>query len=253
MSSCRDIDPLVTPYIDGQLAAGDTLTLENHLRACPPCRVRVDHERLAQELVAARKVALTSDTAPPALRTRCAAACTVIGRSSTTSASWRAKLTPYALAASLVLVVAAAFAYPLTARSSRVMAAELAVDHVKCSLLNSMLRTHHSTALVESSLATDFDWQADLPDDPDRAGLELVGERTCLYGQGRVAHMMYRHHGQTVSVFMLPNSVREREMFDVLGHRAVVWSVGGRTFVLVAREPVDEVERMASFVQASLR
>jgi len=65
--------------------------------------------------------------------------------------------------------------------------------------------------------------------------------------------MMYRHHGQTVSVFMLPDSAREREVLDVLGHHAVVWSVGGRTFVLVAREPVDEVERMASFVQASLR
>ena len=251
MSSCRAIDPLVTPYIDGQLGPGDRLTLENHLRACPSCRVRVDCERLAHELVAVRKPALTADTAPAALRARCAA-CTGVNRS-TTQNSWRARLTPYALAASLVLVVAAAFAYPLTARSSRVMAAELAVDHVKCSLLNSMLGTHHTTALVESSLAADFDWPADLPDQPDRAGLELVGERTCLYGQGRVAHMMYRHHGQTVSVFMLPDAVREREMLNVLGHRAVVWSVGGRTFVLVAREPVDEVERMASFVQASLR
>jgi len=253
MSSCRVIDSLVTPYIDGQLATGDRLTLENHLRACPPCRVRVDCERMAHELVAARKAALTTDLAPPALRARCAAACGAADRASKTRISWRARLTPYALAASLVLVVAAAFAYPLTARSSRVMAAELAVDHVKCSLINSMLGTHHTAALVESSLAADFDWPADLPDEPDRAGLELVGERTCLYGQGRVAHMMYRHHGQTVSVFMLPDSAREREVLDVLGHHAVVWSVGGRTFVLVAREPVDEVERMASFVQESLR
>src|SRR5262245_577222 len=252
MSSCRAIDPLVTPYIDGQLAAGDRLTLENHLRACPPCRVRVDCERMAHELVAARKATLTAEAAPTALRARCAAVRTASG-SSTGAVTWRARFMPYALAASLVLIVAAAFAYPLTARSSRVMAAELAVDHVKCSLLNSVLGTHHTAALVESSLAADFDWPADLPDQPDRAGLELVGERTCLYGQGRVAHMMYRHHGQTVSVFMLPDSVREREMLDVLGHRAVVWSVGGRTFVLVAREPVDEVERMASFVQASLR
>lgn len=252
MSSCRAIDPLVTPYIDGQLATGDRLTLENHLRACPPCRVRVDCERMARELVAARKTTLTSEAAPAALRARCAAARAASG-SSTETVTWRARLMPYALAASLVLIVAAAFAYPLTARSSRVMAAELAADHVKCSLLNSMLGTHHTAALVESSLAADFDWPADLPDEPGRAGLELVGERTCLYGQGRVAHMMYRHNGQTVSVFMLPNAVREHEMLDVLGHRAVVWSVAGRTFVLVAREPVDEVERMASFVQASLR
>jgi anti-sigma factor RsiW len=253
MSSCRSIDPLVTPYIDGQLATADRLTLETHLRACPPCRSRVDHERIAHDLVAARKAALTSDAAPPALRSRCAAACHGLSGSTRAGTSWRARLTPYALAASLVVIVAAAFAYPLTANSSRIMAAELAVDHMKCSLLNSMLGTRDTPALVEQSLAADFGWPADLPDEPGQAGLELVGERTCLYGQGRIAHMMYRHQGQTVSVFMLPDAVRERAMLDVLGHRAVVWSVGGRTFVLIAREPVDEVERMASFVQASLR
>jgi anti-sigma factor RsiW len=253
MSSCRSIDPLVTPYIDGQLATGDRLALEDHLRACPPCKSRVEHERIAHDLVAARKGALLADVAPVALRARCAAACRGLDESRSVAATWRARLTPYALAASLVLVVAAAFAYPLTARSSRIMAAELAVDHMKCSLLNSMLGTHHSPALVEQSLAEDFGWPADLPDEPGQAGLELVGERTCLYGQGRVAHMMYRHQGQTVSVFMLPDAEREHARLDVLGHRAVVWSAGGRTFVLVAREPVDEVERMASFVQASLR
>jgi len=253
MSSCRGIDPLVTPYVDGELDTGDRLTLENHLRACPPCRVRVDRERMAHDIVAARKTALTSDSAPAALRSRCVAACSATGRSTPATGTWRARLTPYALAASLVVVVAGAFAYPLTAQSSRVMAAELAVDHMKCSLLNSMLGTHDTPELVERTLAEDFDWPADLPDEPERAGLELVGERTCLYGQGRVAHMMYRHHGQTVSVFMLPDAVREHEMLNVLGHRAVVWSVGGRTFVLVAREPIDEVERMASFVQESLR
>ncbi len=38
-----------------------------------------------------------------------------------------------------------------------------------------------------------------------------------------------------------------------MGHEAAVWSVGKRTFVLIAREPRQDVERLASFVQASLR
>lgn len=253
MSSCRTIDPLVTPYVDGQLDPPDRVTLEQHLRACPPCRVRVDCEQQAHNLLAARKAALTAEVAPPALHSRCAAAYREAVAPTRAIVSWRSRLMPYALAASLVIVVAAAFAYPLTARSSRIMAAELAVDHMKCALINSVLGTSDSPALVEQTLASDFDWNADLPDDPARAGLELVGERTCLYGQGRVAHMMYRHQGQTVSVFMLPDAVRASETLNVLGHRAAVWSVGGRTFVLVAREPIEEVERMATFVQASLR
>jgi hypothetical protein len=52
---------------------------------------------------------------------------------------------------------------------------------------------------------------------------------------------------------MLPNAARKEELIEVLGHEAKIWCVGGRTFVLVAREPRREVERMASFVQASLR
>jgi hypothetical protein len=38
----------------------------------------------------------------------------------------------------------------------------------------------------------------------------------------------------------------------VFGHEAKIWCDGDRTFVLVAREPRVAVERMASFVQASL-
>ncbi len=63
---------------------------------------------------------------------------------------------------------------------------------------------------------------------------------------------MYRHQGHPVSLFMLPKSARTEELVEVLGHEAKVWCANGRTFVLVAREPRADVERMASFVQASL-
>ena len=38
-----------------------------------------------------------------------------------------------------------------------------------------------------------------------------------------------------------------------MGHEAAVWSSGSRTFVLITRESRDEVQQMASFVQASLQ
>jgi hypothetical protein len=43
------------------------------------------------------------------------------------------------------------------------------------------------------------------------------------------------------------------EVVSVLGHRAAMWCDGQRTFVLVGRQPQEEVERMASLVQASLK
>jgi hypothetical protein len=64
---------------------------------------------------------------------------------------------------------------------------------------------------------------------------------------------MYRHNGQAMSLFMLPGSTRDEELVEVLGHEAAIWSVGDRTFVLIARERRTEVERLAGIVRASLR
>jgi hypothetical protein len=43
------------------------------------------------------------------------------------------------------------------------------------------------------------------------------------------------------------------EVVDVMGHEATVWSSGGRTFVVVAREPEADVAQVVSFVQAALK
>jgi anti-sigma factor RsiW len=272
MSDCSFIDPLVTPYIDGELPGADREAVAQHLRACPPCRARVMVEQAVRDLVHARKPALQRDRASDALRTKCA----MLGDSSgsrgakgsrgargsertsgtlgtfrTTRTDWRTRVAPLTLAATLVLVAGASL-YQMTEKSTHIMAAELAADHVKCFLLQDLIGAGQPARPVEYALASKFGWSAHLPERPDRAALELVGERTCLYGQGRVAHIMYRHDGRPVSLFMLPNDTRKDEVLDTLGHGAAVWSVGSRTFVLIAREPKADFDRMALFVRAGL-
>src|SRR5687767_9421511 len=233
MSDCSSIDPLVTPYVDGELPVADREAIAQHLRACPPCRARVSTEQAVRDLVHARQPALQRDRASDALRAKCAMLGDSRGSSGargskgakgsertsgtsrtlrtfrTTRTDWRARVAPLALAATLVLVVAGASFYQITARSTPVMAAELAADHVKCFLLQDLIGTRQAARPVEYALASKFGWSARLPERPDRAALELVGERTCLYGQGRVAHIMYRHEGRPVSLFMLPNNTRK--------------------------------------------
>ena len=273
MSDCKTLDAFVTPYVDQELDAPRRAALDAHVRVCPPCHSRVAAEREVRELLRARKPALQTCSAPSALRATCAGlagaqrapgarlAVRPASRQETVDVRGAGRAAParlrrYALAATVVLAAGGALVavvYEATDRSVRVMAAELTADHVKCFGVNRLLGTHDAPAAVERTLASRFSWAPHLPDRPERAGLELVGARPCLYGEGRVAHIMYRHNGTPVSVFMLPRSWRPDALVDVLGHEASVWSVGDRTFVLVAKESRAEVERLATFVHAGLR
>ena len=255
MPECPSIDPLVTPYVDGELAAEDRLRVQQHIQVCAPCRFRVATERSVRKLLEERRPLLQSSSVPTALRTRCAAALQS-GLTRSSRPVWRGRVAQFALAATVILVVGGVALNRATQASVRVMAAELAVDHMKCFIMNRVLGFEQAPIAqvdVERSLADGFGWNAHLPERPHEAGLVLVGVRPCLYGEGRVAHVMYRHNGRPVSVYMLPEKRRAEELVDVLGHEAAIWSTGGRTFVLVAQEPPAEVQRIASFVHASLR
>ena len=148
---------------------------------------------------------------------RCARAVRALGRSRRAPAAGCGRdrggraLVPLALAASLVLVVGGAFLYELTARSTRVHGRR-AHRRSREVLSRHQQRARHAprAAAVESSMASRFAWQMRLPEHPEQAGLELVGARPCLYGEGLVAHIMYRHNGHPVSVFMLPQKRAQR-------------------------------------------
>jgi hypothetical protein len=131
------------------------------------------------------------------------------------------------------------------------MAAELAVDHVKCFGIARVLGADDDPAAVERSMRARFGWQLRLQG-IERHGLDLVGARPCLYGEGRMAHLMYRHEGRPVSVFMLPNTVRADQAIEALGHEAVIWPGRTGTFVLIARGPRRTAEQVASVIRATL-
>lgn len=259
MSECARFDALVTPYVDGELPPDQLGPLEQHLRRCPPCHSRVSAERTVRQMLHGRRETLERGcAASQALKSRCAAACRPCGASDSGSGGarsgarlWQARIAPFAVAVTLVVIVGGAVLYQATESSSHVLAAELTADHVKCFALNSVLRTRQSRAAVESAMLDGFDWTGAVPD-ASGVDLELVGARQCFYGEGKLAHVMYTHHGTPVSLFMLPGADRQQELVKVLGHECAIWSAGDRTFALIAREQPADVARMAAVMQASL-
>src|SRR3954468_16438436 len=192
MSDCTSIDPLITPYVDGDIDAAARLRVDDHVRRCPPCHSRVTAERAVRTLVRDKRAAIASDAASPALRARCAALRAGVPAG---ASLWRAPaqllrkpLKPLAVAASVILVAGGVFIYEATDRSTRVLAAELTADHVKCfGIVNSLLGTSANAAAVEQAMADTFGWQMHVP---EAAGdsLEFVGARPCLYAKGKAAH-----------------------------------------------------------------
>ncbi|MCA2977784.1 MAG: zf-HC2 domain-containing protein [Myxococcaceae bacterium] len=67
--NCRDVEPLLMPYVDGELVDGERVQVEQHLTVCPPCARHADVARHNRTLV--RTLAKQgSPAAPQALRDR---------------------------------------------------------------------------------------------------------------------------------------------------------------------------------------
>ncbi len=168
MSKCTSIDPLVTPYVDGELPAAERTLVDEHLHRCPPCHSRVAAESAVRELMRARKPGLTVERASAGLHAQCTELVNRRGdasgarlppgvpRSSPAhairlwwDAPWPSRVVPLALTASLLLLVGGAFLYLATQYSARLLAAELCADHVTCFAANNLLGTHEAPATVE--------------------------------------------------------------------------------------------------------
>ena len=166
MSDCSRIDPLVTPFVDGELPQDEQQTLTQHITACPACRGKVVAERAIRSVMQARRAELSGPPAPASLKARCArhdssplpplppSRSASSNVPSLRASAWRARVAPFALAATLLLVVGGALIYQATRGSSRVLAAELTMDHEKCFRLNRLLDTHHSPETVEAEMAS---------------------------------------------------------------------------------------------------
>ena len=240
MPSCRDVDPLFTPYIDREATAGERAIVDAHLRACPKCRHQTALQAAARESV---RTKLCRPCAPEQLRARCRAA------AHTGPFGIPRALVSLSIAAALALVVGGVLLYGLTGVPT-VLAAQLTLDHVTC------FAVHASNASVdprdsEARYAREYGQAVRLPR-AAVAGLQLVGVRRCYCGEGAAAHAMYRLNGRAVSLYIIPDASRARASADVFGHDAVIWSKADTTYVLVSRAPRDILEKLMMALDGDL-
>ena len=251
MSVCRELDALVTACVDGVATPEERRKVDAHLEKCAPCRQRADAEGAVRILVRDRARLLRAD-APPGLSERCRALSTSGLAAIDARTSWRPAIARLPLAAGVLLAIAAAI-YALTASSTTTLAAQLTLDHLKCFTLTGNPNAPVQADGVEGQLRERYGWTVDVPGDSEANQLRLIGGRRCLYGEGTIAHVLYRHNGAPLSLFVLPDKVSAAEIVEVMGHAAIIWSQNGRTFVLLGSEPRPEMEKIARYVRAMVK
>jgi anti-sigma factor RsiW len=157
------------------------------------------------------------------------------------------------LATSSLIVVglAATMAHGIVTHSPTLLVAELTLDHLKCFALFEPRATQVDPSAVASGLQADYGWQLDVPGSLPREHLTLLGARRCFSTDGQVAHVMYRHDGRPVSLFMMPRTSREAARVAVAGHVARIWSRASTTYVLLGSESEPELQAVATYFQSA--
>jgi anti-sigma factor RsiW len=257
MSDCREIEQLLTPYVDGEAPHTDCAAVDAHLRACPRCREHVSNERAMREAVASCREKLRA-CASEDLRRRCQAGRPVVAVASaalTTPASvfQRRTWVPLSMAATLALAVAAVFLVGLR-DGSEALAAQLATDHIRCFEAAPNPVILPDAKAIAREWATARGWMIKVPDSTRVEDLELLGVRRCISASGHTAHLMYKWHGQPLSVYVLneqdPHVGDGPRVIEHLGQEEIMWSKGGRTYAVVARGRPSEIEHVAQYVRA---
>ena len=263
MPNCQFIDPLVTPFVDGELPDAERRVVDEHLRACPPCHSRVAAEQAVATLIRARAVGAEAAGARAAARTVPRPASRTQtpprGRTGSTPASSprrRARSPRVAPGrARLAPLRAGGIAGPGRRRRVRVSgdrpvgarAGRRAHGRPR-EVLRDEQRARHPVRRRRRSRAR---WRrASAGACICRRIRRAPGSSWSARGRASTARARSRTSctattGGRSRCSCCRTTSRAEQLVEVLGHEAAIWSVGDRTFVLVAREPRPEVERLA--------
>lgn len=274
MAKCQDLELLLAMYVDGEAAPEQRASVDAHISRCPPCRVLVEEQRAAREIIASRRQGLRA-CAPERLRARCAAHRAAQGTSDAARANpavaprtvhsarrtskrlrgASVKWLSLSLAATLLLAVGGLFLYS-GLNQVEALAAQLAVDHVKCAKFASAPQDPVAAA---SRWAAATGWTVQVPASAPDRDLEFISLRRCLVTEGRTAHLMYRWRGEPLSLFVVPDTLPDgngdQRTVDKFGHEAVMWSANDRTYVVLARgRPLEqEIRPVVGYMKAHVR
>lgn len=274
---CRDLEPLLTPYVDGEATTDQCAEVEAHLHACPTCRDCADALSHVRQLLHDCRHEL-QDHAPAHLKARIAEISTArlaesAGASASSSASssstagfardvervaphaaprvallgWRRYAAPLAMAATfLILVAAGIFSYSAFSQRGTAFASQLASDHMRCMRLVADKPPADPVAQA-AAWKQSRGWAVTLPASSSTDDMQFLMLRRCISPDGSVAHALYRHRGQIVSLFIAREGGRRQPMLEIMGQQTCMWTQGSYSYAVIGAESPEEMARLVAW------
>ena len=225
--NCRETEPLLSAYLDGELDAAHVLGIDAHARECPACAARLES---GKQLSAAVRAA-PYYRAAPSLRARI---------ESPAAPAWRRPAAWAALAATVALAIL------VIGRADRT-GNEIVQAHLRS------LRAGHLVDIAASSrravhpwFAGRLDYSLDVEDISGR-GFAFSGARLDSLNGRTVAVLVYQRGPHVINVFVWPAG-QEADRHPVAavigGLNLVNWRAEGMNWWAISDLPLAELEQL---------
>ena len=240
--NCEACQDFIDAYLDNELDAAATISVERHLRGCPQCRQQLEGRNGLRALLVQPQLRFE---APGSLRTKVQSALRAASAEAPPRGQKRRLVipwfsVPFALAAVLVVALGPAF-FPAGGRLDRSPERTL-VGQVISSHLRSLLAAHlldvpsTDQHTVKPWFAGKLEFSPPVQDFAER-GFSLIGGRLDYLNGQTVAALVYRHKQHVINVFIWPSEPGRTapvQSFTESGYHALHWDHGGFAFWAVS-------------------
>ena len=248
--NCKDVQPLLGGYMDGELDLVRNMEIEQHLQTCSVCSPIYKQHQALQGAMRAESLYFK---APAHLQKRIRSSLHQASNRKSTSSivQWR----PLAVAAALIALVI--ISWSLIHMFSVPSQNDLLAQGVVSSHIRSLMASHlvDVPSSDQHTVKPWFDGKLDFsPPVVDLAGqgFPLVGGRLDYLDNRAVAALVYRRNKHIINLFIWPsanNSNGAVNGMTLQGYHVLSWNQSGMTYWAVSDVAPNELQQFVHLVQ----
>lgn len=246
---CEEAARLIDAYLDGELDLTASISVEEHLAACPACREKLEAKQLLTTLVQEETPRFK---ASPFLATRIRASLRAEKAAAEKTSWWQTLPTSWiysgVVAALIVIFLGVVLSGPT---GTPPLAYEAISNHVRS------LQVNHLMDVASTDQHTVKPWFAGKLDfspqviDLGPSGYPLIGGRLDVLDHRNVAAIIYQRRKHYINLFVWPadKSTLTDKVYEQDGYHVLQWTKSGMNYVAVSELGDKELREFTEMIK----